>query len=191
MSKLSEHTAREIVILSLVGLPGHTMPMPENRFVECFTERGVTRKQALPIVHDLIAQGLLVHEQPEELSGNLGRYLLTQTGVAEKEDIYARRLDEALEILGPLELRHEQMLKAADRCQYSGEVAGAWQTLHTGWNLLETVRELAGVELLSADRLENLEIFGQCQLGLSILGMKLITRNGWSQYAKAGEVAAS
>lgn len=186
MSNFPELTPREIILTSLRGFPDTALPTPENRFVEGFTEQGVDRKQALPIVHELIEQGLVERHAAPELSGELAYYQATVAGSEAKEAIYERRIDQAVEALG-MEARHEQVIKAADAGKEASEVIAAWKTLGEEHDLVETVRELVAVELLDEYSLHAVDQRqrGDVQLKIALLGMKMVARNGWSRHAKA------
>jgi predicted ArsR family transcriptional regulator len=175
-----------IIITGLTGVPGHEMIWtPDERLTRSLDSKGVERDLAASIMDDLLEEELVVYRAAEPLGGEKAAWALTEEGVRAREWIYDARLCQALETLGELELRHENVIKAADRCHHSSRIADAWEALYLDWDIAQTVHELAEVELLSDYTAQTFEQFGRAKLGLSVLGMRLVRERGWSRYKQA------
>ena len=188
-SVLPPHTPREHVLMNLLGVvfddqPNLIRPVAEDRFLKNMEEDGLTRDDALPLVRDLMGEGLIERDWPGELTGDMVSWRLTEAGLEMEESARRQRYQVALQTLGTIEQRHEHVIKGADRSKRSQEIVEAWATLCEGWDIVETVAELSRVELLSTYSVKSFVHYGHGKLDLGSYGMWLVRDKGWSRYAK-------
>lgn len=184
------HTPRENVLMSLFGVVCNDKviikAIDEKRFLSSMDDKGITRDEALPLVRDLMGEGLIERDWPAELSGDGVQWRLTLAGLEMKESADRQRYQVALKLLGPIEPRHEHVIKGADRGAHSKEIVEAWRTLGQDWDIVATVAELSRVELLSTYSIKSFVHYGHGKLDLGSYGMWVVRDNGWSRYAKKG-----